>query len=86
MTQGLGVTVHADFWTMIRKVYAVGILVYFTASGVLGLSISDFSGWLSFTGRHALYALAWHHSGGGRDQCVAGTGRPATGAAVMMRG
>jgi len=51
--------VHADFWTMIRKVYAAGILIYFATAGVLALSISDFSGWLSFMGRHALYALAW---------------------------
>ena len=49
---------HADFWNMIRKLYAVGILVYFGAAGVLALSISDFSGWMSFMGRHALYALA----------------------------
>ena len=56
---GLGVTVHVDFWNTIRKLYAVGILVYFGAAGVLALSMSDFSGWMSFMGRHALYALAW---------------------------
>ena len=55
----MGDGVRADFWNTIRKLYAAGILIYFGAAGVLALSISDFSGWMSFMGRHALYALAW---------------------------
>ena len=50
---------RADFWSTIRKMYAVGILVYFAATCVLALPISDFSDWMSFMGRHAMYALAW---------------------------
>ena len=37
----------------VQKLYAVGILVYFAAAGIGGISISDFSDWASFMGRHA---------------------------------
>ena len=43
----------------VRKLYAVGILVYFAAGGILAISISDFTDWASFMGRHAVYAVAW---------------------------
>jgi len=50
---------RAEFWKAVRKLYAVGILVYFAAGGILAISISDFADWASFMGRHAVYAVAW---------------------------
>ena len=49
---------RAEIWKAVRKLYAV-ILVYFAAGGILAVSISDFSDWASFMGRHAVYAVAW---------------------------
>src|SRR5438105_2389508 len=50
---------RAEIWEAVQKLYAVGILVYFAAAGIVGVSISDFSDWASFMGRHAVYAFAW---------------------------
>jgi len=50
---------HAEIWKAVQKLYAVGILAYFAAAGIGGVSISDFSAWASFMGRHAFYAFAW---------------------------
>ena len=50
---------RAEIWKAVQKLYAVGILVYFAAAGILGVSISDFSDWASYMGRHAVYAFAW---------------------------
>jgi hypothetical protein len=50
---------RAELWKSVQKLYAVGILVYFAGAGILALSISDFSQWASFMGRHAVYAFAW---------------------------
>ena len=49
----------AEIWKTVRKLYAAGILVYFAASSVLAISITDFSDWAAFTGRHAAYAFVW---------------------------
>src|SRR6266576_910072 len=49
----------AEIWKAVQKLYAVGILVYFAAAGIGGVSISDFSDWASYMGRHAVYAFAW---------------------------
>jgi hypothetical protein len=51
--------VSAEVWKTVRKLYAAGILVYFGASGVLAIPITDFSDWASFMGRQAAYAFAW---------------------------
>ena len=67
----------------VRKLYAVGILVYFAAGGILAISISDFSDWASFMGRHAVYASRLAGSRGRRDQFLAGAERAATVAALM---
>ena len=53
------ITMRAKIWKAVQKLYAVGILVYFAAAGIGGVSISDFSDWASFMGRHAVYAFAW---------------------------
>ena len=50
---------HTEPWNTLRKLYAAGILVYFAAAGALAMSITDFSEWVSFMGRHAAYAFAW---------------------------
>jgi len=42
---------HAEIWKAVQKLYAVGILAYFAAAGIGGVSISDFSAWASFMGR-----------------------------------
>src|SRR5437868_15477075 len=52
-------TMRAEIWKAVQKLYAVGILVYFAAAGIGGVSIFDFSDWASFMGRHAGYAFAW---------------------------
>src|SRR5204862_8223458 len=52
-------TMRAEIWKAVQKLYAVGILVYFAAAGIGGVSISDFSDWSSFMGRHAVDAFAW---------------------------
>ena len=52
-------TMRAEIWKAVQKLYAVGILVHFAAAGIVGVSISDFSDWASFMGRHAVYAFAW---------------------------
>src|SRR5437588_11595796 len=52
-------TMRAEIWKTVQKLYAAGILVYFAAAGIGGVSISDFSDWASFMGRHAVYAFAW---------------------------
>jgi hypothetical protein len=50
---------RAEFWRSVQKLYVVGILVYFAWAGILAFSITDFSQWASFMGRHAVYAVAW---------------------------
>src|SRR5256885_9934191 len=56
---------RAEILKAVQKLYAVGILVYFAAAGIGGVSISDFSDWASFMGRHAVYAFAWPVAAGG---------------------
>src|SRR5436305_7848535 len=70
---------RAEISKAVQKLYAVGILVYFAAAGIGGVSISDFSDWASFMGRHAVYAFAWPvaagaeiNSGGPRARCHGG--------------
>jgi hypothetical protein len=50
---------RTELWNTFRKIYAAGIVVYFAAAGALAVSITDFSEWVSFMGRHAVYAFAW---------------------------
>ena len=55
---------RAEIWKAVQKLYAVGILVYFAAAGILGVSISDFTDWASFMGRHDVCAFAWRITAG----------------------
>ena len=50
---------RAKIWSTARKVYVLGILVYFAVAGVRALTIPLFSEWLSFMAFHAMYALVW---------------------------
>ena len=53
------VTKRAKIWSTARKVYVLGILVYFAVAGVRALTIPLFSDWLFFMGSHAIYAVVW---------------------------
>src|SRR2546423_15421096 len=77
---------RAEIWKGVQKLYAVGILVYFAAAGIGGVSISDFSDWASFMGRHAVYAFAWPVAAGGPDGSWRGAraGPPGRGAFGRM--
>lgn len=55
----VGSRMRAEIWKAVRNLYAAGILVYFGAAGILAVSMPDFSEWVSFMGRHAVYAVAW---------------------------
>ena len=50
---------RAKIWKGLKKIYALGILVYFAGSGVRALQIPDFSDWLYYMCAHALYAFVW---------------------------
>ena len=50
---------RAKFWKTVRKLYTLGILVYFAVAGIRAVSIPDFSDWVSYMGFHAIYAFAW---------------------------
>src|SRR5438477_8094353 len=74
---------RAEIWKAVQKLYAVGILVYFAAAGIVGVSISDFSDWASFMGRHAVYAFAWPVAAGAEIDSWRGPSGAATVAALM---
>jgi hypothetical protein len=46
-------------WKGLKKIYALGILVYFAGSGVRALQIPVLSDWLYYMCFHALYAFVW---------------------------
>jgi hypothetical protein len=50
---------RAKIWKGLRKIYVLGILIYFAGSGVRALQIPSFSDWLYYMGFHALYAFVW---------------------------
>ena len=48
---------RAKIWKGLKKIYALGILVYFAGSGVRALQIPALSDWLYYMCFHALYAF-----------------------------
>ena len=48
-----------EFWKTGRTLYKLGILVYFAAAGIRAVPLPSISDWLSFMGRHTVYAFAW---------------------------
>ena len=48
-----------EFWKTGRKLYKLGIPVYFAAAGIRAVPLPSISDWLSFMCRQAVHAFAW---------------------------